>query len=56
MPSACRTAGRPRYISIDGTALSDIILTNFDKGRSYAGTVRFDKSFNFGLAISAAYS
>ena len=48
--------GRARYTSLDGTTLSDIILTNFNKGRSYVGTVRFDKSYDFGLSFGAAYT
>lgn len=48
--------GRPRYTSIDGTTLSDIILTNFNKGRSYVWTVRFDKSYDWGLSFGAAYT
>lgn len=48
--------GRPRYTSIDGSTLSDIILTNFNKGRSYVWVARFDKSWNWGLSIGAAYT
>jgi hypothetical protein len=48
--------GRPRYTAIDGTTLSDIILTNFNKGRSYVGVVRFDKSWDWGLSVGASYT
>lgn len=48
--------GRARYTSIDGTTLSDIILTNFDKGRSYVWVARFDKSWDWGLSAGASYT
>lgn len=48
--------GRPRYTSSDGTTLSDIIMTNFDKGRSYVWVVRFDKSWDWGLSFGASYT
>lgn len=48
--------GRPRYRSIDGTTLSDIILTNFDKGRSYVWVARIDKSWDWGLSAGISYT
>ncbi|MGN6269748.1 MAG: carboxypeptidase regulatory-like domain-containing protein [Sphingomonas sp.] len=50
--------GRTRYWSSDGTSttLQDIILTNFDKGRSYVAVARFDKSWDWGLSVGASYT
>jgi hypothetical protein len=50
--------GRPRYWSSDGTSTTyqDIILTNFDKGRSYVAVARFDKSWDWGLSVGASYT
>lgn len=48
--------GRPRYTSIDGTTLSDIVMTNFNKGRSYVWVARFDKAWDWGLSVGASYT
>lgn len=57
VPSGLTTPdGRTRYKSLDGTTLSDIILTNFNKGRSYVWVARFDKSWDWGLSVGASYT
>lgn len=59
VPSGLLTPdGRQRYMPIDSSTgtLQDIILTNFDRGRSYVGVVRFDKSFRNGLSFGASYT
>ena len=51
--------GRTRYGPFPGTnnnTNTDIVLTNGDKGRSHVGVVRVDKSFDWGLNLSFAYS
>jgi hypothetical protein len=50
--------GRPRYAPVTSFADTnfDILLTNTDRGRSYIGVVRFDKSWDFGLNIFGSYT
>ncbi|MGN6374260.1 MAG: TonB-dependent receptor [Sphingomonas sp.] len=50
--------GRPRYMPIDASTgtYQDIILTNFDRGRSYIWDVRFDKSWDWGLSLGGSYT
>ena len=49
--------GRVRYGPRVGTNTNtDIVLTNGDKGRSHIGVVRIDKTFDFGLNASFAYT
>ncbi len=49
--------GRTRYGPLVGTNTNtDIVLTNGTKGRSHIGVVRVDKTFDFGLNASFAYS
>lgn len=60
--------GRPRYnaatlyngqiatTGIGGDTNSDIIFANNSRGRSYLGTVRFQKEFDFGLSFGGSYS
>lgn len=49
--------GRTRYRPLIGTnTTNDILLTNTGQGRSHIGVVRVDKTFDFGLTASFAYS
>ena len=59
VPSGMLTPdGRMRYEAINSSVgtLQDIILTNFNKGRSYVAVARFDKAWDWGLSIGASYT
>lgn len=58
VPVGTAPDGRTIYGPFGGTATSnqDLLLTNTDKGRSYVGVVRFEKSWNWGLSISGSYA
>ena len=59
VPSGLLTPdGRMRYMPYGGTdtSFADILLTNFDKGRSYVGVVRFDKTWRSGFSLGASYT
>ncbi len=57
--TALRTPdGRVRYEAVTsfGDRFQDIVLTNTQRGRTFIGVARFDKSFDFGLNVFANYS
>lgn len=56
VPSGTLPDGRPRYIGLLNSTLNDIQVTNTGKGRSHIGVVRVEKTFDFGLNASFAYS
>lgn len=49
--------GRLRY-GVVGTASTnqDLLMTNSTRGRSWIGSARFEKAFDFGLTISGSYT
>ena len=50
--------GRPRYTTITPAAVNnrDLSLQNTTDGRGYFGTFRFEKNWDFGLAIDGSYT
>ena len=51
--------GRNRYgplVAGDNSGNGDILLTNSDRGRSYVGDVRVEKTFDFGLTVGGSYT
>ena len=50
--------GRQRFGNLAGTsgANQDLLMTNDNRGRSYIGVFRFEKSWDFGVSIGGSYT
>jgi hypothetical protein len=58
VPNGTAPDGRPRYNGLVGTSGTnqDLLLTNSNEGRGIFGTVRFAKSWDFGLSVEGSYT